>query len=77
MEAIEMKYTHEDIGKIVEIKTENGHYIDERIVTTYCSVCGASFIGTIREAGGFIAGHASFHTWEFQMEMEADNGMTA
>jgi hypothetical protein len=71
-----MEYTHEDIGKIVEVTASDGTYIDERVVTVHCSVCGASFIGLIRHAGGFLAGHTAFHTWEFQMEMEADNGMT-
>jgi hypothetical protein len=71
-----MKYKKEDIGKIVEVITENGHYIDERIVTVFCNVCGSSFTGIIREAGGFLAGHASYHAWEFQLEMDADNGLT-
>ena len=66
----------EDIGEIVEVVTESGRYIDERVVAVHCSACGASFIGRIREAGGFLSGHTAFHTWEFQLEMETDNGMS-
>ena len=66
------KYTEKDIGKIVEVHGENGSSFDERIVLTFCKICGARFIGTIREAGGFIGGHEMFHAWEFQLEMETE-----
>ena len=67
-----MKYTEEDIGKIVDIEDSKGSYFEERIVMVYCSICGARYIGPIREAGGFLGGHEMFHTWEFQKEMNEE-----
>ena len=64
------KYTEEDIGKLVTMDKENGTSFDEKIVLVYCQICAARFIGTIREAGGFLGGHEVFHTWEFKVEYE-------
>ena len=71
-----MKYTMEDIGELVELTTETGRYIEERVVAVYCVVCGSQFIGIMREAGGFLAGHGAYHKWEYTQqatmeEMEA------
>ena len=67
-----MKYTEEDIGKIVDIDDGKGAYFEERIVMVYCKICGARYIGPIREAGGFLGGHEMYHTWEFQIEMNEE-----
>jgi len=67
-----MKYTEEDIGKVLDISDSKGSFYEERIVLAFCKICGSRYIGPIREAGGFIGGHEMFHTWEFQMEMETE-----
>ena len=67
-----MKYTEEDIGRVIDIDGDKGSYYEERIVMAYCQVCGARYIGPIREAGGFLGGHEVFHTWEFKMEMSEE-----
>jgi len=67
-----MKYTEDNIGDIVEFSDERGSYYEERIVLVYCQVCGARYIGPIREAGGFLGGHEVFHTWEFKIEMSEE-----
>tara|TARA_R110001606_G_scaffold384643_1_gene547652 strand:+ start:389 stop:601 length:213 start_codon:yes stop_codon:yes gene_type:complete len=70
-----MIYTEKDIGKIVTTEGDNCSYYEERIVMAYCIICSARFIGTIRQAGGFLGGHEVFHAWEFTVqvnnEMEA------
>lgn len=67
-----MKYTEEDIGTILDIDADNGSSYDERIVLVYCRVCSSRFIGPIKDAGGFLARHEFFHTWEFKMEMQTE-----
>lgn len=62
------KYTEEDIGDVVDIVSEFGTYYGERVVMTYCDICGGRFIGPIREAGGFLGGHAMFHQWQANQE---------
>ena len=37
-----MTYTEDDIGKIVEIETETGRYIEERVVHVFCRICGST-----------------------------------
>jgi hypothetical protein len=61
-----VEYTEDDLGKVVSIKSKFGTYEDERIVMVHCDVCGARFIGPIREAGGFLGGHGLYHNWEAQ-----------
>tara|TARA_R100000734_G_C3316012_1_gene108298 strand:+ start:387 stop:605 length:219 start_codon:yes stop_codon:yes gene_type:complete len=70
-----MKYTNEDLGKRIDYSDDSGSYYDERIVEVYCAICSARFLGPIRHAGGFIAGHEAFHAWEFKIAMNADDGM--
>jgi len=53
------KWEIEDI--IPVILTENGTYYDSEIVKLTCPACGESFKGIKREAGGFIAGHKTYH----------------
>jgi predicted RNA-binding Zn-ribbon protein involved in translation (DUF1610 family) len=57
----ETEFTEENIGKIVTITTIGGTEIDSEIVRVYCPACGEEFIGSKRQAGGFIAGHQSYH----------------
>ena len=52
-----MKFTEDNIGDVIEYNDDKGSYFDERVVLVYCQVCGARFIGPIREAGGFLGGH--------------------
>ena len=72
-----MKYTEDDLGKKLDYDESHGSYFDERIVEVFCSICSARYIGPIRQAGGFIAGHESFHAWEFKIAMNAEDGMVA
>jgi hypothetical protein len=67
-----MKYTEDNIGDVIDFNDEKGSYYEERIVLVYCQICGARYIGPIREAGGFLGGHEVFHTWEFKVEMNKD-----
>ena len=67
-----MKYTEDNIGDIIEYSDERGSYYEERVVLVYCQICGARYIGPIREAGGFLGGHEVFHTWEFKIQMNEE-----
>ena len=55
--------------RIVKRVTPNGTYFNERIVSVFCAMCGASFIGPSREAGGFLGGHECLHAWEFGLSL--------
>ena len=70
-------FTENDIGEILTLKTVKGTSFDERIVQVHCHICAASFIGPIREAGGFVAGHDAYHRWEANRAMSADSGLSA
>lgn len=72
----EVKYTEDNLGDIVTITTKDGTYYDERIVQVFCPTCAASFIGPIRHAGGFIAGHECYHKWEADTANAARHGLT-
>lgn len=67
-----MEYTEENIGDIVDIETDSGSYLQERIVMVYCELCSANFIGPINRAGAFLARHDAFHQWEFKIETRKD-----
>jgi len=68
-----MKYTKEDIGIIIDYtKDDDGSFFEERIVAVFCRLCGANFVGPINMAGGFLARHDFFHTWEFKLEMSEE-----
>ena len=64
-----MTFTENNLGELVDVTTEQGKYMDERVVMVFCEVCGAKFVGSIREAGGFLGGHQMYHSWEFKVEM--------
>mgnify|MGYP001253379390 FL=1 len=70
------KFTQDDVGKVITITTETGTYYEERIVQVFCDVCAASFIGIMREAGGFLAGHDCYHKWEHSRGASAAQGFT-
>ena len=72
----EKRFTEDDLGKIVTITTKNGTYYEERIVQVFCDVCAASFIGIMREAGGFLAGHDCYHKWEHTRGASAAHCLT-
>jgi hypothetical protein len=58
-------YTEKDIGKDIDkIESPQGTTLNLKIVHVYCLVCGEEFIGTRREAGGFLGGHECYHAWE-------------
>ena len=70
-------WDEEDVGKrIVKRVTSNGTYFNELIVNVFCAMCGASFIGPSREAGGFLGGHECLHAWEFGQVMGRSDGLT-
>lgn len=56
------------VGKIVTVEYKGGIEIDAEIVRVYCPACGEEFIGTKRNAGGFIAGHEAYHNHENNMD---------
>jgi hypothetical protein len=68
-DADDVNWTEADAGKVVDIHNQEGSYYDERIVHVYCSVCGSTFVGPTRQAGGFLGGHEVYHTWQYQQEM--------
>ena len=72
-----LRWTEDDIGEIVQISNDQGTSFEERIVQVFCPVCAASFIGPIRHAGGFVAGHDAYHRWEANRAMSADSGLSA
>ena len=58
----EKKILRRDVGDTIEIlETKSGTYFDCEVVSVTCPACGESFTGLIREAGGFIAGHQTYH----------------
>lgn len=69
-------WTEDDIGNSVTIVTETGTYFDERIVQVFCPICAGAFIGPIREAGGFISAHDSFHRYESDRTGAIAHGFT-
>ena len=70
-------WDEEDVGKrIVKRVTPNGTYFNDLIVSVFCAMCGASFIGPSREAGGFLGGHECLHAWEFGQVMGRSDGLT-
>ena len=60
----EKEFTDEDVDEIITINTQEGTYIAQVIVKTYCQFCGEEMIGTIRAAGGFLAAHDFYHKAE-------------
>ena len=70
-------WDEDDVGKrIVKRVTPNGTYFNERIVSVFCAMCGASFIGPSREAGGFLGGHECLQAWECGQVMGRSDGLT-
>ncbi len=50
------------VGDVIDkLETKEGTYFDCEVVSVSCAACGESFTGIIREAGGFIAGHQTYH----------------
>ncbi len=70
-------WTEKDIGRIEKIVTAEGTYYEDRIVQVFCPICAASFIGPVREAGGFLGGHDLYHRWEAERAMSAESGLSA
>ena len=70
-------WDEEDVGKRIEKRvTPSGTYFNELIVNVFCAMCGSSFIGPSREAGGFLGGHECLHAWEFGQAMGRSDGLT-
>ena len=59
----------EDIGKMIDVISTDGYYMQAEIVKVTCPACGEQFVGTKRHAGGFIAGHRAFHEFENDMDV--------
>ena len=72
----EITWTEDDIGEVVQISDNFGTTFEERIVQVFCPICFASFIGPIRHAGGFLAGHQTYHNWESEQAMTANRGLS-
>ena len=66
-------FTEDDIGTCITIKRQDGTYIEAEIVRVFCPLCTEEFIGTKRDAGGFIAGHRAYHEHENMSDMIAES----
>ena len=65
-----------DVGKRIPKRvTSQGTYFNEMIVEVFCQMCGASFIGPTREAGGFLGGHECMHAWEISQIIGREDGL--
>ena len=67
------QYTEDDIGIFVTLVRDDGTYVEAEIVRVFCPVCGEEFIGTKRDAGGFIAGHRAYHEHENMSDLIAES----
>ena len=56
--------TEEELGKIMNVISSDGYYLNTEIVKVTCPACGEEFLGTKRHAGGFVAGHEAYHNFE-------------
>ena len=65
--------TEEDIGKIITIIATDGYYKQAQIVKVVCPACAEEFLGTKRNAGGFIAGHRTYHDFENSFDEIVDS----
>ena len=65
--------TEEDIGKIMTIIATDGYYKQAQIVKVVCPACAEEFLGTKRNAGGFIAGHRAYHDFENSFDEIVDS----
>tara|TARA_R110002012_G_scaffold3177_1_gene14837 strand:- start:3286 stop:3498 length:213 start_codon:yes stop_codon:yes gene_type:complete len=63
-----MKYSLDNVGESIEYEDKDGCIWNEKIVAVWCEICSAEYIGPINQAGGFLARHDFFHTWEFKQE---------
>ena len=54
----------DDVGRIMNVISTDGYYLQAEIVRVCCPACGEGFLGTKRHAGGFIAGHRAYHEFE-------------
>lgn len=61
--------TEDDLEKIMDVLCTDGFYQQAQIVKVTCPACGEAFLGTKRHAGGFIAGHKSYHEFENQIDV--------
>ena len=58
-----------DEGDFITIEYPAGKELDAEIVSISCPACGAEFVGTIRQAGGFISGHIAYHEFVNRMDV--------
>ena len=58
-----------DEGDFITIEYPGGKELDAEIVSISCPACGAEFVGTIRQAGGFISGHIAYHEFVNRMDV--------
>jgi hypothetical protein len=63
----EKVFTETDIGTYVTVTTAEGTFIEQKVVSTFCLICGEIMIGTMAAAGGFLARHEHFHQREVQL----------
>ena len=56
-------------GDFITIEYPGGKELDAEIVSISCPACGAEFVGTIRQAGGFISGHIAYHEFVNRMDV--------
>jgi len=69
----EREYTEDDIGMFVTLTREDGTYLEAEIVRVFCPLCAEEFIGSKRDAGGFIAGHKAYHEHENMSDLIAES----
>jgi hypothetical protein len=67
--------TEDDIDKVIDVLSTDGFYPQAAIVKVTCPSCGEAFLGTKRHAGGFVAGHQTYHEFENRFDvMVSDMG---
>ena len=53
--------TEDEVDKVMDVISTDGYYRQAQIVKVTCPHCGEEFLGTKRQAGGFISGHQVYH----------------
>ena len=64
-----MKKNEMKEGDFLTVEYPGGREIEAEIVRLCCPACGAEFIGTMRQAGGFVSGHIAYHEFVNSMDL--------
>ena len=61
-----------EVGQLINIYKPGAYEPSAEIVQVTCPVCGEEFIGSKREAGGFLSGHEVYHKHELAFAVVID-----